>query len=289
MEAETMFLEFHPDNPLRDVAWRFQLASVLVRDEVPVRRWRRYDTWVRAAAYSLRARDVPRNLRHDVAAVSSAHRVWSDSSMRLRHEFEIRILAGQANDEIASRCGLGRRVVEAYERLFFAVTERLDQIDYIACVIDPTASVWVGAAPVEVVLKKLAYGYGPVVADALVGYLDGQAPAGTDPDLDRGLRRLIAVLMLPVNEKTARAWMRATQITAILDRQEADTRVRSAARPFAVDGDLFDDILTRLAVVANNAPGTGPNREATVLAWPFLLAGFTGGSNAEELRRAVAV
>jgi hypothetical protein len=286
-----MHLEFHADNPLRDVTWRYQLASAFLRDRVPARRWRRYDTWVRAAAYAQRGRDVPRNLRHDVAAVSSARRIWLDPSMRLRHEFEIRILAGQSCDEIATRCGLARRVVEAYERLFFAVADRLDQIDYIACVIDPKVSVWVGAAPVEVVLKKLAYGYGPAVADALVGYLDRQAPAGTDPDLDRGLRRHIAVLMLPVNEKTARAWMRATQITAILDKQEADAKVASAARPLTVDGDVFEDILTRLAIVASDQAGSGAgaNREATVLPWPFPLPGYSGEWAHEPERRAAAV
>jgi hypothetical protein len=244
-----MFIDFSPENPFRSVDWRWQLASTLRREGIPPRRRRRFDAWVRAAAKYQDRRDAPRGPRHDpLAAVAEALRLRSGADERLRHEIELRLLAGQRYDDVAARCSIPVAVVEAYERVFFNVVERLRSPDYIASVVDPTMSVLFGEPTLDVVLKKIAYGYGPACADVLAGYLDGQGPVGIDPDLDRALRRLIAVLSVPVNEATAPAWIRLGEIVERHVREAAAESATPLAMPVAVAGEIPAGILDRLAI-----------------------------------------
>jgi hypothetical protein len=85
--------------------------------------------------------------------------------------------------------------------------------------------------------------------------------------------------------------VRATLITAMLDKQAAEARAPSSAKKPAIDRELLEDILTRLAIVANRpaGPDTSANREPTVLPWPFPLAGYRTGTDADHSGRAVAI
>jgi hypothetical protein len=129
---------------------------------------------------------------------------------------EARLLAGESFQQIAGKCASNPEVVEVYHAVFFHVQDRLTAIDYIAAiVIGPRRHAGLTAGDVDVILKVVAYGGGPLVLDAAVRYfrralllpllLDGlDAAALAELRSQLLLKASILALMLPADARNLR-------------------------------------------------------------------------------------
>ncbi len=132
----------------------------------------------------------------------------------LRSEVEARILAREPFERIARRASTSPGVIEAFEAVFFHVTDRLDDEAFVIHqVLGPGIYQGFRADDYDLVWKLFGYRCGPVVLDVLVGVVGPAGrPEGPDEvraalaDLTRdGLRRqaLLAVTTLRLNGFTA--------------------------------------------------------------------------------------
>ena len=133
-EARTP-LGLTPGYAMRPVAWRWDLArrhaarAAEARAAEAERLWA--DDWVRRAARRLRAATA---LQHNGSAdpapddppISDDCHLRFGIDLRRRLELEVRLLAGQTDQEIAARCGLPAETVAAYAALFYDVRDRLE-------------------------------------------------------------------------------------------------------------------------------------------------------------------
>lgn len=127
---------YHPRSPFRQPDWRWRLACVGRTVELPA--WpEREGPWVRRASdyqdlceqsglwlTEPAARDFD-PLVHD-ALVLKQHR-----DPLVPGELEAWLLTGEPAELISGRCGLPADLIEAYEALFFNVSDRLEARDYI--------------------------------------------------------------------------------------------------------------------------------------------------------------
>jgi hypothetical protein len=259
--AKPTIMDYLPENPFRPLDWRWQLASAIQKDGLPPR-WRRRDAWVRAICKYLRRSEVPRRrLTNSIAAIGKAHGIWSSRDPRQRLELEIRLLSGQTYADVAARCAIPAEIVEAYERLFFNVIDWVEASDYMTMILDPDQSVVYGTPDHETVARVLAHRLGPPVVDHLLAYLGLKPSAGLNPGMDRALRRLLAVLSVPLNETTASGWLR---LRAVLSRLESDAKAQSAAPllvPIVITRELPVDVFNPLVIASTGTVGRKATQE----------------------------
>ena len=246
-------LDLLPGNPYRPVDWRWKQATIIMRDRLPLRR-KRNDAWVRTAVRLQGLLDRTRRCRPSgmVDALREAYQLRSPAHSRLRLELEARLLAGQAYAEIATCCAIDAAVVEAYERVFYNVTELLGAPDAVHYLLDFTPSTGTGVAGPERAVRILAYHGGPYVVDALMHYVDhawadpvGPGSVVDEPRLHRIIRRAIAVLCLEVNPTTAPAVLRLHEMADAFDRDEAARRAGPVSGPVIVIDTLPEGLLTQ--------------------------------------------
>jgi hypothetical protein len=245
--------ECWPESPFRSFDWRWRLASVIHDKTLPLR-WRRRDPWLRAVGKYLDRLDAPRrHLPRQLAAIEEAHRIWSCGDPRNRLELEIRLLSGQSYADVARYCGIDAAIVEAYERVFYNVTDSLEAVAYMTRILDPSLSVLYGTPDLDTVARLVAHRLGPAVVEHLLAYMGLRSSAGLDPGLDRALRRLLTILRVPLGETTASGWFR---LNAIISRHESQVKGESAApvfTPIVITSELPADMPGRLAVVSTGA------------------------------------
>ena len=215
-------LDCSPASPFCPPDWRWRLAAALRSGLLPRRR-RLRDPRVAAAA-RLQA-GLARPGRAEDRAVLAASRLRSEGDARRRLELEARVLAGQPAGAIAARLGLPADVVEAFEKLFFDVRDRLDAPDYIAAVAIGPALHRHGLVVDDAgtLLKVIGYGYGPHVLDVLMAVLDDGSGRGADaaePGLSRLVRMAIAARALPAGGPGARGLL-ALHARLLADEREA--------------------------------------------------------------------
>jgi hypothetical protein len=239
-------LDCQPASPYCPVDWRWRRAEAIRLGLLPTPGLRP-DPWVRQA---IRFQDehagkgdspCPELARLD-PAVFGAFQVRSSVEPRPRRELEARVLAKQTTCEIAARLDLTTDVVEAYERLYFDVRDRLGAVDYImAVVIGHNLHDGFAADEIDKVLKVYAYGYGPNVLDALIEELEvggGTTPAvAGNCKLARSVRMAITARSIPVNQQTAPGLVRLNARLLELEREAADDvalngPVRAALEPY---------------------------------------------------------
>jgi hypothetical protein len=236
MIEATELVDCDPQSPFCPPSWRWRRAGGirlgLLRDTA-----RRRDPWVGRALKFLIDRAAGRGdasgpeLAWPDPAVLGAFRVWSSGDHRRRMELEARVLARQTTGEIAARLVLTADVVVAYERLYFDVRGRLGDSDYVmAVVIRHTLHDGFAAGDIDAVMKVFAFGYGPVVLDAVievlgVGDAAGGSPAvAVDRDLARAVRMAIATRSIPVTERTAPILVRLNLLSLEVERRAAARR-----------------------------------------------------------------
>jgi hypothetical protein len=205
--SATRLLECHPHNPFRPPDWRWRPTDYLVENPRFRRRW--VDDWARRAARFRRLL-----LRHGDAshkkvvafdpALAAAYLLKSEPGPRL--VVEASLLAGESYAAVASRVGLDATVVEAYERVFYAVSDLRSARDWVLFTAIP--GLYGGATgPDDAALTKFfAYLGGPFVLDLLLEATGMRpAPAGAAPPATVALvqrafaaRRLLATGSGPV-------------------------------------------------------------------------------------------
>ena len=256
--------ELHPDNPLRPPDWRWRLAEGPVEPHLRRRADRACDPWAgRVAAYRRDQGLVSGTRRHGPAATDPAlaAAIRIRESPRLRLEVEARLLARQGYAEVAARCGLGTDAVEAYERAFFAVADRLDASDYIEVVVVGTS--WLGGVPDQnEVTRRVAYRGGPIMLEAVLlatgGLWDPSAVPVIEPTpgLLRRACMLLAALALRVDRASAPAAVALQETLAEIDRRDREETALAASSHLRVDASFAAGIFRSGARVL--APTTGP-------------------------------
>ena len=255
----------HPGNPARPPDWRWRLAEAPVEPRLRRRAAWAADPWAgRVAAYRRNQRPVPGTRRRgpaetDAAMVAAA--VGIRESPRLRLEVEARLLARQGYAEVAARCGLGTDAVEAYERAFFAVADRLDASDYIEVVVVGTS--WLGGVldPHEVT-RRVAYRGGPIMLEAALlatgGLWDPSAVpvVKPTPGLLRRACMLLAALALRVDRASAPAAVALHETLGEIGRRDREETAPAASSHLRVDASFAAGIFRSGARVL--APTTGP-------------------------------
>ncbi len=175
--------ELNPQNPLRPPHWRWQRALQLAEgapvsrqaDDIHTRLAGRFRKRLLAAQLdpqlqlTLQTKFTDLYLAHTVA-------VSSEPAYReLRNELEARILTNESVSVLASRLGFRQTAVEAYERMFFDVRERLGRPAYILhFIIGSTTCGQLTERMTGVLWKLFGYYGGPICLDVLISGFEGQ-------------------------------------------------------------------------------------------------------------------
>lgn len=137
---------FSADNPQRPVEWRWHRAGLAVDGRMPASR-RRADYWVRRAVrfrQRLAADEVDGDELHESdPAMYAAVLLYQQrgenpgfgSGLSVANQLECRVLAGQEPPQAAALLGVPETTLEAYERLFFDVRDRLHEKAWIHAVV----------------------------------------------------------------------------------------------------------------------------------------------------------
>jgi hypothetical protein len=191
---------------------------------------------------SSRDNDHPRLAEFDAAIASACH-VRFEASERLRLEIEARLLAGQPTGEIAERTGLPAETIEAYEALFFCVSDKLECTDWIVTMVfGPRLHTGYTEANIDIIWRLYGWQLGPAVVDCLVDFVypdpaRGPTPTGTadDQELAKRLRREIALRTIPITEKTAPRILQLTQRVSEIQKEAEGTSVATISGPVRMD------------------------------------------------------
>lgn len=136
--------------------------------------------WVRQAQRFKRAWDQARTERDKLAVISrqpfiyQAFWIYTQASdnQPLRWTIEARILARETDKEISYKMGCRPEVVAAYEALFFAVRERIDNRDFILNSVLSAAIIrGLNARAFDLLWKMFGYCAGPHVLDDMMQYV----------------------------------------------------------------------------------------------------------------------
>lgn len=158
-------------DPIRHVAWRWELAcrAVELRHRPPPE----LEEPAVAAAIRLQRRlkrpvgsgfSIPPELQ----PLYQAYQLYSAVGER-RWEIEARLLARQSDHDIGIRCGVPPEVIESYERLFFAVRDRLGAQDFIMLyAVGLRFGDKVTEQDLGVLWRHTGYTGGPSVLDAMI-------------------------------------------------------------------------------------------------------------------------
>jgi hypothetical protein len=199
------------------------------------------DTWVgRAVAYrralaACRDDEDRLGLAERLPAVAQAHALRLADPPLLRWAVEARILAREGFDVVAKKCAVLPEAVEAYERLFFNVIDKLDASSWVACqVIGPRIHHGLAEEDLDVLWKFFGYAYGPVVLDALIhGTLGLPRPAtareaaevlARDADALWTRKKSLATHLLPVTPETAAQVLQLAAQLGAIGRTGANSR-----------------------------------------------------------------
>jgi hypothetical protein len=188
-----MIHTYSPKNPRRPVDWRWQRASLAASGEYPLSRRRDNDGWIARAAQFIKEQDNCNN-ELDLAVLSEqhpvlywAHDIWhtqGDAGNPVRSEVEARLVADDQLDNIARRVATEVAVIEAYERLFFNVRERLTNRGYLMhCVLGPAIHLGFQASEYDLIWKLFAVLGGPLAVDLMVDQSIGHAVPERASDL----------------------------------------------------------------------------------------------------------
>lgn len=223
-------IRYRIDHPLRPTNWRWERARVIreMGERSPFAL--KQDKWVDRAAHmqlvlSTCKDESERYRALDMAGdLGIAYDIWDDGTTmtppsgttktdNTRHELEARILARQPLKDIANRMSLQPAMVHTYEKIFFHVTDRLNNASYIVHqVLGPVFHM--GLTDKNIPLLWKAYGYftkSPAMIDALTSTFSTKAsPTANEVDkylADDGRATLkrksaLAARMLPLNDYT---------------------------------------------------------------------------------------
>ena len=224
-------------HPLRSPRWRYDRVLEILEgsgrctpgDDELIRGFKHFKArWDRG---------TERHRRNLVAKEPGLYHAWQSHERRRKgpgsavpHRIEARILAGQADDEIAAELPCPPEAVGWYEAIFYHVRDRLEAHDWIlAHVLGPDTPEWGGGDSVggeepladpgfDPTLKWFAYFGGPHVLDFLLSGYDKTERVGSREDVSRWAdgatdsqvrrRAAMAVARAEVEPGNALDWMR---------------------------------------------------------------------------------
>jgi hypothetical protein len=168
--------QYHKDHPFRPVDFRWERARLLREAGKRFGALKKEDDWVKLAfkfqkdfgkckddfdRYRLMEREPDIYFAYTI-------RSMDEKKQPMMQEIEARILADEAFDKIADRCGCSPLTIEIYENLFFHVTDRLKNTSYILHqVMGPTIYKGFGEKDYNLLWKLYGYFCGSKVLDAL--------------------------------------------------------------------------------------------------------------------------
>lgn len=158
-------------SPFRRPDWRWVVAEHLV-DGGGEPDQASHDDWIARARNYLHYGPcvLAETLGEDSDSWRAVHDATSFRANLLpRFELEARLLTGDTCERIADRFGADAATIEAYEKLFFDVRDRLGQRSYIMHqVIGPRVYAGFSVQDLDVVWKLVAYQGGTVALDAIL-------------------------------------------------------------------------------------------------------------------------
>lgn len=227
------------------------------------------DAWVDQAFHFrsalARCRGEPDRLALAAAmpAVYEAHALHQAEPPLLRWAVEARILSGELFGDIARKCGLLADAVEAFEKLFFAVVDKLHAETWIVCqVIGMKAFVGMTEHDLGVWWKMLGHALGPLVLDIVVHGTTGLPRPQTATELNEALataasdllslKEFHATHVLPVTPANALEILQVGAEMDVLHRQE-QTHQQDPVAAFWT-GVLHQRLATPVATVPGDRP-----------------------------------
>lgn len=205
-------IQYHRFNPFRPAAWRWERARTM--REKKIRMSRDPDDRYVNKAYKFQAKlarckeDIDRwELMERYPDIYAAYLIYSrgggEERHPLRYAIEARILAGQTAEQIASLIGIEPTIIDLYEKIFFNVTEKLRNTDYImTCVLGPSVHSGLSDRDYDLLWKLFGYLYGPTVLDAFIHSTTARFRPETGEEVDicladdarHAIRRKVAVV-----------------------------------------------------------------------------------------------
>jgi hypothetical protein len=255
-------MDHHPRSPFRPVDNRWRLANFVVDSgNRPPRYW--LDPWTYRALKYIRRRHqlTTKRGRHRgrwTAAIKAAVALHNGPPDGPRLVVEARLLAGQNFAMIATLCGLTPDTVEAFEKLFFAVSDCLVAKDYITFHAIGFQGYHV-ARDGPSVIKLLAFTAGPVVLDAILqlkGYIHRPGEP-LSPSQKGSLNLMLDVLSLPITPENNIAILRLFLLDQWIESMRPGPTLGAVLRPLAAAPVVDDARLGRGSAVSVNGGQPG--------------------------------
>ncbi|MDA1231965.1 MAG: hypothetical protein O2856_14425, partial [Planctomycetota bacterium] len=201
-ESDCLFAWF-ANMPSRPIDWRWMLALERPRDRFG-------DAQLRVALRYL-SKVVGSDEAND--ELQWMHDAWSIWRQRRwpRMELESRVLAGHSCDEIAMAMQISVDCVRLYEAMFFDVRDRREASGFMYAAALGGSDVGSPQRPLYDVIKRLAYGGGPVVLDCALRAAKAtpEELEGDDDDINilRHFRLHLIIEQVPLNRVTGPHFM----------------------------------------------------------------------------------
>lgn len=261
------------NNPLRPLDWRAVRARELLRyspaprdyDDALVRGYSSYLRDLKAASDDASRQEQAGRLRPHIAL---AHKLRYDTNCHPRHMLEGSLLTRESLATIATKRGLDEHTVDAYEKLFFQVRDRLDAQFWVAQVINSAAARCSSPSTDRLRDEEQAYIYhcagyygGPLVLESVisaVGPGGALAAAGEAANWQGGTLaaqiRTWALALVATRELRQSDALALMKLAWRLQATAASAKARHSAEPPIA----WDEILAAV----NTSCGGPPNRAA---------------------------
>ena len=180
-------------NPRRPPDWRWKRAELAAKGGYPLSRRRDGDAWVARTTRFIREQAAAKTEldldelveRHPI--LYWAYDLWctrTDGGNPVRSEIEARLLADDDHRNIARRVRTEAEVIDVYERVFFNVSDCLDNRGYLMhCVLGPSVHLGFQVSEYDLIWKLFALLGGPLAVDLMIDQSVGHARPDRAGDL----------------------------------------------------------------------------------------------------------
>jgi len=216
------YIDYQRNNPFRPPDWCWQRAQLKVNGDAPgpsIKRDGQGYEWIsKGITFYRRLLSASNPTQHLALSdkypdIYWAHRLHTNLDNPAKQAVEAKIMARETPDQIAMQIGCGRKMIMAYEGLFFDVRDKLDNDLYVSQVIL--------GRPLQNDLSEKNFGLlwklfglktGPKVLDALMTKMVNPAWANQQDEVSATLQEVainaiklkaaMAAVMVPVNAGT---------------------------------------------------------------------------------------
>jgi hypothetical protein len=208
-----------------------------------------------------------------IVVLDAAHALKFSDDPRARWEIEARVLAGQEPAAIAAGLDVSPDSIEAFEALFFDVSDRLDAVDYlVAFALNPCLCTGIAQDDFGSIVKVTGYDVGPMAVDALVRRWDWPSASRLVPlsvadsaTMQQSVDLLVAALGLTADGSDVQTFKKINRLARDLNRSSSTRLIAPISTPatVAVDPPLIADPARRDDVSSQPATGSDILKLAT--------------------------